>query len=163
VTCEAKGPSRCRPPAGLRQLNMPRSGRIFIHCRARVECPHLPPGVRATPAEGGTVPVRIGLQRRVSSTSSRVSCDSSPGSGHQLRGLLAPVRSAVRTCSRRYPPDVVPMTVPAKTGARAGWSDLGNEPLRSRSQFRAVLLRATHRRISVRHDVYHMRCGGAPR
>jgi hypothetical protein len=78
-------------------------------------------------------------------------------------------------CSRpsgQAGPDLQP-AAPAERGAgdhagkdgehvQAG-PDLGNEPLRSRSQLRAVLLRATYRRISVRHDAYHMRCGGAPR
>jgi hypothetical protein len=81
------------------------------------------------------------------------------------RRMRSPRARHVRgpACSRRYSPYAAPMTVLAKMGAHAGRPDPGNEPLRSRSQFRAALLRAAHKRICVRHDVYHTGSGGAPK
>ena len=79
------------------------------------------PAVRATPVEGEIAPVRMELQRRVSSTSSRVSGDSCPGSGHQLRDLLAPVGSAGPDLQSAVPAGCGADDRASETGTRAGW------------------------------------------
>lgn len=102
--CNAMPVGRTGAPAGSRiraarsagSLVMTRPGpdsgqRVPLSLASRRR-PLLPRGVRATPAEGEIIAVRMGLQRRMSNSSSRASCDSYPESGHLLRDLPAPVR-----------------------------------------------------------------------